>query len=49
MAEHFDQVIYDATGLMSGHSIKHVLGALAVLWVVFAVLGFGRRQNRTIV
>jgi Ceramidase len=46
VAEHFDEVLYVATGIMSGHSIKHLLGALAVLWVVFAVAGFGRRQNR---
>jgi len=42
VAEHFDQVIYDTTGLVSGHSIKHVLGSLAVLWVVFAVLRLRR-------
>lgn len=38
VAEHFDKVIYDTTGIVSGHSIKHVLGSLAVLWAVFAVL-----------
>lgn len=37
VAEHFDQVIYDTTGTISGHSIKHVFGSLAVLWAVFAV------------
>ena len=31
VAEHFDEVIYDTTGIVSGHSIKHVLGSLAVL------------------
>ncbi len=40
VAEHFDKVIYDTTGIVSGHSIKHVLGSLAVLWAVFAVLRF---------
>jgi hypothetical protein len=47
VAEHFDKAIYDATGIVSGHSIKHVLGALAVLWAIFAVLGFSQRQSRT--
>jgi len=37
VAEHFDKAMYDTTGLVSGHSIKHVLGSLAVLWVIFAV------------
>lgn len=36
-AEHFDEAMYATTGIMSGHSLKHILGALAVLWVVFAV------------
>jgi Ceramidase len=34
--EHFDLLIYEATGLISGHSIKHILGAIAVLCVIFA-------------
>jgi len=37
VAEHFDAAMYDTTGLVSGHSLKHVFGALAVLWVLFAV------------
>lgn len=37
VAEHFDKVIYDTTGIVSGHSIKHLLVSLAVLWAVFAV------------
>ncbi len=37
--EYYDRGIYEAVGL-SGHSIKHVLASLAVLWVVFAVLRF---------
>jgi hypothetical protein len=36
VAEHFDLVIYDSVGWISGHSIKHILGAVAVLWVIFA-------------
>ncbi|MEO8332396.1 MAG: ceramidase domain-containing protein [Gallionella sp.] len=42
VAEHFDAAIYDALVVLSGHSIKHVLGSLAVLWAVFAVRRFGR-------
>lgn len=37
LAEHFDQAIFDTTGILSGHSIKHLLGSLAVLWAVLAV------------
>jgi len=37
VAERFDAAMYDTTGLVSGHSLKHVFGALAVLWVLFAV------------
>lgn len=36
VAEHYDRVIYDTTSLVSGHSLKHLLGALAILWTVFA-------------
>ena len=39
VTEYFDKGIYDAVDL-SGHSIKHVLASLAVLWAVFAVLRF---------
>jgi hypothetical protein len=46
-AEHFDNALYDVTGSVSGHSLKHVLGALAVLWAVLAVRGCSRRQGRT--
>jgi hypothetical protein len=42
VAEHFDKVMYDTTGIVSGHSIKHVVGSLAVLCAVLAVL----RSNR---
>jgi hypothetical protein len=42
VAEHFDVAIYDALVVVSGHSIKHVLGSLAILWAVFAVQRFGR-------
>jgi hypothetical protein len=36
IAEHFDEAIYVATSAISGHSIKHVLAALATFWIVLA-------------
>jgi Ceramidase len=36
VAEHFDRELLDTLGVMSGHSIKHLLGALAVFWTVIA-------------
>jgi hypothetical protein len=37
VAEHFDGAIHDAIGL-SGHSIKHFVSSVAVLFAVFAML-----------
>lgn len=31
-AEHYDQLLFDTTGYLSGHSIKHILASLAVLF-----------------
>ena len=42
VAEHYDEVIFAATAAVSGHSIKHLLASLAVLWAVFAVLRSSR-------
>ena len=42
VVEYFDEVIYDTISIVSGHTIKHVLGSLAVLCAVFAVLRFRR-------
>ncbi len=36
LAEQFDQSILEATGGFSGHSLKHLLAALATWWVVRA-------------
>ena len=36
VAEHFDGGIYAATGLISGHSVKHLLAALSTFWIVLA-------------
>jgi peptidoglycan/LPS O-acetylase OafA/YrhL len=38
VTEHFDKAIFDALGFMSGHSIKHALGAVAVLCTIIAVM-----------
>ena len=38
VTEYFDYGIYEATGLLSGHTIKHLLASLAVLWAIFAFL-----------
>lgn len=38
VAEYFDAAIYSAGGLVSGHSIKHLLAALAAWWLVRAFL-----------
>lgn len=40
LTEVFDKAIYDATGFMSGHAIKHALASIAVLWAIFAILKF---------
>jgi len=37
LAEHFDRAVFDATGWMGGHGIKHLLAALAIWFVVQAV------------
>jgi hypothetical protein len=39
VAEYFDGTIFSATGFLSGHSLKHLLAALAVWWVIRAFLG----------
>ncbi len=41
VAEHFDRAIFDALGCLSGHSIKHVLAAVAI-WFVISAVGPGR-------
>lgn len=37
LAEHYDRVIQVATGVLSGHTLKHLLGALAVLLALHAM------------
>ena len=51
MAEHYDPVLYNLTGVLSGHSIKHLLASLAAFCVVMAFKGYStagedRRQRR---
>jgi hypothetical protein len=36
IAEYFDAAIYSGLGFMSGHSLKHLLAALASAWVLHA-------------
>lgn len=36
IAEHFDSAVFTAIGVISGHTLKHLLAAMAVLWVVFS-------------
>jgi hypothetical protein len=36
LAEHFDPVILDATGVFSGHSLKHLFAALGAWWAIRA-------------
>jgi hypothetical protein len=36
VAEHYDLIIYNSVGILSGHSIKHLLAAFAVLWIIMS-------------
>lgn len=47
LAEHFDAVIFAASGVLSGHSLKHLLAALAAWWVTRAFLGSAAAKLRT--
>jgi len=46
VAERFDAPIYRAVGF-SGHTMKHLLSALAVLFALFAVLRLGSTHRRS--
>ena len=39
ITEHFDLGIFETTGMISGHSIKHLLASLALLFFVLAYAG----------
>jgi hypothetical protein len=45
VAERFDAPVYRAVGF-SGHSMKHLLSAAAVLFALFALLHLGSTQTR---
>jgi len=47
LAEYFDAGIYAATGFLSGHSIKHLLGALAIFFALKAVTRPEKSTGRT--
>lgn len=44
VAEHFDGLLLEITGILSGHSIKHLLSGLATLWMIAALI---RRRPRS--
>jgi hypothetical protein len=35
--EHFDRPVFSATGVISGHALKHVAAAAAVLCIIYAI------------
>ncbi|HEY5971885.1 MAG TPA: hypothetical protein VIT22_07920, partial [Pseudoxanthomonas sp.] len=37
LLEHFDLLVFEATGLVSGHTLKHFVAGLAVFCIVIAV------------
>jgi hypothetical protein len=45
LAEFFDHGLYASTGLLSGHTIKHLLASLAVLWAILAMLRPGAAEK----
>ena len=47
VAEHYDLIIYSSGGILSGHSFKHLLAALAVLWVImsFPTISHGKTST----
>jgi hypothetical protein len=45
VAEYFDAPVYRAVGI-SGHTVKHLLSAVAVLFALFALLHLGSTQTR---
>ena len=46
LAEHFDIAIFTATGVMGGHALKHLLGALAVVLAVQAMHDPARHRRQ---
>jgi len=45
LAEHYDRALHVATGLLSGHSLKHLLGALAVFLALQAMRAAADRRG----
>ena len=48
LAEHLDPVILDATGVLSGHSLKHLLAALGAWWAIRAFLASQKSPARAL-
>ncbi|MDX1513152.1 MAG: ceramidase domain-containing protein, partial [Gammaproteobacteria bacterium] len=38
VAEHHDVALFEATGILSGHSIKHLIAGVATFWMIPALL-----------
>ncbi len=47
VCEHFDRQIYDYGQVISGHTLKHLLGAMSVYWIVRMVRLRGPREAST--
>jgi hypothetical protein len=48
LAEHFDGASYALTGVLSGHTLKHLLAALGTYWVL-RMLRLRRGASREVV
>ena len=48
IAEHFDAALYQLTAVISGHSAKHLLAALATFWILCAIKDTTDSKGRTI-
>ena len=47
LAEHFDFFIYSSIQVLSGHSLKHVLGAFAVFCVIASCKKISKSRENT--
>jgi hypothetical protein len=47
IAEFYDPQIYELTGFWSGHTIKHLVGAISLIYVVKLILAWDRNLRFT--
>jgi hypothetical protein len=40
IAEHYDDAIFDALGFWSGHTIKHLVGAISLIYVLKLIVAW---------